>query len=162
MSLKFRRRQKLFPGVYLNISSKGLSATVGIKGLNVNLNAKGAYLNAGIPGTGISSRNKIADWSNGEPKNASSPSNYQPSTVPSTGSDAYYFVPKKLEGEIKSSSADSVTSRELSQVKETFLAAHQEKQAILNEIPTIEKEVKDAERNKLLSKIFLVGFLAVG
>ena len=158
MSFKFRRRQKLFPGVYLNLSSKGISATVGIKGLNVNLNAKGAYLNAGIPGTGISSRNKIADWSDGAPKSTSNPSTYQPTAVPSIGNDAYYFLPKKLEGEIKSSSADSVTSRELSQVKETFLAAHQEKQAILNEIPTIQKDVEDAKRNKLLSKIFLIGF----
>lgn len=158
MSLKFRRRQKLFPGVYLNISSKGLSATVGVKGLSVNLNGKGAYLNAGIPGTGISSRSEIADWSAGEPRSIDNPVAAQPNSVPSLDDSSYYFLPKQLEGEIKSNSADSVTSSELSQVKETFLAAHQEKQAILTEIPLVEKQVQDAKRNKLIAKLFLVGF----
>jgi hypothetical protein len=158
MSLKFRRRQKLFPGVYLNISSKGLSATVGVKGLSVNLNGKGAYLNAGIPGTGISSRSKIADWSASEPRGVDNPVATQPNSVPSLDDSAYYFLPKQLEGEIKSNSADSVTSSELSQVKETFLAAHQEKQAIITEIPLVEKQVQDAKRNKLIAKLFLIGF----
>jgi hypothetical protein len=44
MGLKFRRRQKLFPGVYLNFSSKGISTTIGIKGFTVNLGKEG-----GIP-----------------------------------------------------------------------------------------------------------------
>lgn len=156
MALKFRRRQKLFPGVYLNISSKGLSATVGIKGLNVNLNGKGAYLNTGIPGTGLSSRSKIADWST-EARGTGNPAALQPGSPAGLEDTPYYFLPKKLEGEIKSSSADSVTSSELSQVKETFLAAHQEKQAILAEIPVVTKQVQDAKRNKLLAKIFLIG-----
>jgi hypothetical protein len=37
MGLKFRRRQKLFPEVYLNFSSKGISTTIGVKALGLNL-----------------------------------------------------------------------------------------------------------------------------
>jgi hypothetical protein len=58
MGLKFRRRQKLFPGVYLNFSSKGISTTIGVKGFSVNLGSKGTYLNTGVPGTGLYDRKK--------------------------------------------------------------------------------------------------------
>ena len=154
MGLKFRRRQKLFPGVYLNFSSKGISTTIGVKGFTVNLGKKGAYLNTGIPGTGFYDRKKIAGW--GE---SSSPS-LQPSSTqetPNITQDPYYFLPKKLDGEIKSNDANSVTSRGLAEMKETLLAAYQEKLEIQQELPKVEKEVKGAATAKLLSQIFLIG-----
>ncbi len=157
MGLKFRRRQKLFPGVYLNFSTKGVSTTVGIKGFNVNLGKKGAHLNTGIPGTGLYDRKKISDWNNNpstktEPNQSSIPQN-----TPNLIEEPYYFIPKKLEGEIKSNDANSVTSEGLAEMKETLLAAYQEKIDIEKEILEVEKEVKKAANHKLLSQIFIVG-----
>ncbi|MCA6455524.1 MAG: DUF4236 domain-containing protein [Chitinophagaceae bacterium] len=154
MGLKFRRRQKLFPGVYLNFSSKGISTTIGVKGLNVNLGSKGAYFNTGIPGTGFYDRKKISGWGNN-----SSPTteHFTTPNIPVLSPDQYYFLPKRLEGEIKSSDANSVTSHGLAEMKETLLAAYQEKIEIQQELPTVVKEVKNAANIKLLSQIFLIG-----
>ncbi|ATF73893.1 DUF4236 domain-containing protein [Pasteurella multocida] len=57
---KFRKRVKIAPGITVNLSKSGVSATVGVKGASVNIGKNGAYLNTGIPGTGIYSRTKIS------------------------------------------------------------------------------------------------------
>jgi hypothetical protein len=59
MSLRFRRRIRILPGVHLNISKSGISTSVGVRGASVTLGKRGTYLNAGIPGTGISSRTRL-------------------------------------------------------------------------------------------------------
>ena len=60
MSILFRRRIKIIPGVRLNISKSGLSASVGVRGASVTLGGRGGtYANLGIPGTGIYTRKKI-------------------------------------------------------------------------------------------------------
>ena len=59
MSLRFRRRIKIFPGVHLNISRSGISTSVGVRGASVTLGKRGTYANTGIPGTGISWRTRI-------------------------------------------------------------------------------------------------------
>lgn len=155
MALKFRRRQKLFPGVYLNFSSKGISTTIGVKGFSVNLGQKGVYLNTGLPGTGLYDRKKIFNWND---KSTSSPEDFSFPDTSNFEEDPYYFIPRKLEGEIKSKDANSVTSKGLAAVKETLLAAFNEKNELQIEIPEIEAEVKNAATIKLLSKILLFGF----
>lgn len=59
MGIGFRKRVKIAPGVNLNFSRKGVSATIGAKGASVNIGKNGVYANASIPGTGIYARNKI-------------------------------------------------------------------------------------------------------
>lgn len=61
MSISFRKRVKITPGVNLNFSKSGISTSLGPKGAKINIGKKGAYLNAGIPGTGIYSRVKLTD-----------------------------------------------------------------------------------------------------
>jgi hypothetical protein len=151
MKLNFRRRQKLFPGVYLNFSSKGVSTTIGVKGISVNHGKEGTYLNTSIPGTGIYSRSKLSDNNN----NSTTEKNQIKSSFTE---EPFYFFPKKLEGEIKSNDANSVTSEGLAEMKETLLAAYQEKLDIQKEIPKVEEEIKKAATNKLLSQIFIIGF----
>lgn len=63
MALRFNKRKKILPGVYVNLSKKGLSTTIGPKGASVNISKRGTYLNTSIPGTGISSRKKISGTS---------------------------------------------------------------------------------------------------
>jgi hypothetical protein len=60
MSWSYRKRIKIIPGVYLNLSKSGISTSIGVKGANVTFSKEGTYLNTGIPGTGIYNRSKIS------------------------------------------------------------------------------------------------------
>jgi hypothetical protein len=60
MGWSFRRRIKVIPGVYLNVSKRGVSTTVGVRGASLTFRGDGTYANVGIPGTGLSSRQKIS------------------------------------------------------------------------------------------------------
>ncbi len=66
MGWRFRKRIKLLPGIFLNISKSGLGLNVGIKGANVTFSPTGTYVNTGIPGTGLYRRDKVESFaSNG-------------------------------------------------------------------------------------------------
>ncbi len=57
MGLRFQKRIKILPGVYINLSKSGVSASVGGKGATVNVGADGRrMITLGIPGTGLSYR----------------------------------------------------------------------------------------------------------
>ncbi|MBQ0068140.1 MAG: DUF4236 domain-containing protein, partial [Bacteroidales bacterium] len=60
MSWNFRKRIKIAPGFYLNMSKNGMSTSIGPKGIKLNFSSRGAYLNTSIPGTGIYNRTKIS------------------------------------------------------------------------------------------------------
>ncbi|WP_047246503.1 DUF4236 domain-containing protein [Maribacter thermophilus] len=151
MGLKFRRRQKIFPGFYVNFSAKGISTTMGIKGFNVNINKDGAYLNTGIPGTGIYDRKKISDWNS----NKSTPEK----SFNESFKNENYFLPENLRGEIKSKNASEVTTQGLVELKETLVAANKEMAAIKKEISQLEKKVQNSNILRIFSKVFLIGFL---
>jgi len=59
MGWRFRRSIRLFPGVRLNFSRRGVSTTIGVRGASVNVGKTGTYVNLGLPGTGISYRQKL-------------------------------------------------------------------------------------------------------
>ena len=53
MSLRFRRRVSLLPGVCLNFGLHGAGLSVGPRGFHVGVNRLGRYASMGIPGTGL-------------------------------------------------------------------------------------------------------------
>jgi len=59
MSFKFKRKVKILPGIYLNLSKSGVSTTIGPRGASINIGKQGVFLNTGIPGTGIYNRQKL-------------------------------------------------------------------------------------------------------
>ena len=63
MGWRFRKRIKILPGVYINLSKSGISTNVGIKGASVTFGPKGTYVNTGLPGTGLYRRDKVSDSS---------------------------------------------------------------------------------------------------
>lgn len=71
--LRFRRSVRLAPGVRLNFSGSGISATVGGRGHSVNFGRRGTYLNAGIPGTGLYMRERIGNGGHNTPLRVSQP-----------------------------------------------------------------------------------------
>ena len=54
MGLRLFRRIKIAPGITINLSKSGLSASAGVRGAHVTLGPRGVRRTVGIPGTGIS------------------------------------------------------------------------------------------------------------
>ena len=59
MGFRFQKRISILPGVRINLSKSGASASLGPRGADVNIGRDGVTANAGIPGTGLSYREKI-------------------------------------------------------------------------------------------------------
>jgi uncharacterized protein YgiM (DUF1202 family) len=59
MGFRFQKRISILPGVRVNLSKSGASASIGPKGADVNIGPHGVTTNAGIPGTGMSYRSKL-------------------------------------------------------------------------------------------------------
>ena len=51
--IRFWKRIKILPGIYLNISKKGISISFGPRGMKYTIGRKRKRFSAGIPGTGI-------------------------------------------------------------------------------------------------------------
>ncbi len=54
MSFRFRKCVKILPGIWINLSKKGGSLSVGGHGLTAKISKKGVRETVGLPGTGIS------------------------------------------------------------------------------------------------------------
>lgn len=65
MAWAFRRRIKVIPGVYINLSKGGLSASAGVRGASLTFKSDGVYRNLGLPGTGLYSRQKVGNYGGG-------------------------------------------------------------------------------------------------
>lgn len=59
MAWQYRKRVKVAPGVYMNITKNGISTSVGVRGASMTFGKNGTYLNTGIPGTGFYNRQRI-------------------------------------------------------------------------------------------------------
>jgi hypothetical protein len=57
--LRFQKRLRILPGLRINLSKSGASATLGPRGAGVNIGKDGITTNAGIPGTGLSYRQRL-------------------------------------------------------------------------------------------------------
>ena len=53
MSIRFRKRVRLFRGAWLNVSKTGVSTSVGGDGVTVNLGKRGTHTTLNVPGTGL-------------------------------------------------------------------------------------------------------------
>jgi hypothetical protein len=59
MGFRFQKRMSVLPGLRINLSKRGASASLGPRGADVNIGRDGITTNAGIPGTGLSYRSKV-------------------------------------------------------------------------------------------------------
>lgn len=65
MGFRFQKRISILPGVRINLSKSGASASLGPRGADVNIGRDGITTNAGIPGTGLSYRQKLGGKAKG-------------------------------------------------------------------------------------------------
>ena len=59
MSIQFRKRFKLFPGVSINLGKQGLSLSAGVKGARITVGKDRTTTSVGLPGTGLYDRNTV-------------------------------------------------------------------------------------------------------
>jgi len=133
--MRFRKRVKILPGVYINFSTSGISTTIGVPGLSLNFNNKGTYLNTGIPGTGIYDRKKLKSTESNK------------SISPEKGNPEFSYF-ENLEA-ISSNKAELTTSSNLDELKKNLLECIQEKKSI-------KEEIKKARMYLFLSTFWLV------
>lgn len=65
MGWRYRKRIKILPDIFINISKSGISTNVGVKGANVTFGPKGTYVNTGLPGSGLYRRDKVSESDSG-------------------------------------------------------------------------------------------------
>ena len=62
MGLRFQKKIRILPGIYLNLSKSGLSVSAGGHGATVNVGTSGRKTATfGVPGTGLSYRTPL-NW----------------------------------------------------------------------------------------------------
>ncbi|HEX6795905.1 MAG TPA: DUF4236 domain-containing protein [Casimicrobiaceae bacterium] len=72
MGFRFHRSVRLFPGLRLNLSRSGVSASVGRRGAWLTLGRRGVRATVGIPGTGIS-YSEQSPWARPKPHSPAVP-----------------------------------------------------------------------------------------
>jgi len=161
MSWRFRKTFRVLPGVKLNLTARGLSATLGASPFSVNVGPRGVYRNISIPGTGIWDRQRIGGPS-------SQPSDIQPPAVEHAGGSALPFAPVLVDGgetEIHSASTELLTSESLEHLRQLLTDAYNEREELTREISTAADEANTAtrrflnwERGFLMKRLFKQSF----
>jgi hypothetical protein len=59
--MRFQKRIKLFPGVTINLSKSGVTASIGPKGAKINVGGDRPRVTVGLPGTGLSHTEAFGD-----------------------------------------------------------------------------------------------------
>jgi hypothetical protein len=146
--MRFRKRVKVFPGFFLNLSGSGVSATIGGRGASINISKRGTYLNSSIPGTGLYNRTKI---SNGNSLKNISPIDFG---IPK---ETVQQPVVQLQGEIKSKEQSELTSASLKELHDTLHEVYNDRIELRAEIEKAKKEISSTKLLYVLSLILLVG-----
>ena len=151
MAWSYRRRIKIIPGVHLNLSKSGISASIGVKGASVTVGKNGTYLNAGIPGLGIYSRQKLS--ANNKPIADPIPEpDHQPGALPA-------YNPGLRVDNIFSADPQTITSQDMQGVKETILTAQEQRLALTTDLQDVKKSLAKSKSRLTISYVFLYGII---
>lgn len=145
MSWRFRKTFKLLPGVRLNLTARGLSATLGASPFSVNIGPRGMYRNIDVPGTGLWNRQRIdiplLDHGSAASQpvlpDVSQPTNLAPPTAPQVAT---------TEIEIRSASTESLNSQNMKEFRELLKQTYEERSTLENEIASANAELNAATR----------------
>ncbi|HEX3625001.1 MAG TPA: DUF4236 domain-containing protein [Verrucomicrobiae bacterium] len=169
MSWRFRQSFKIIPGLKLNLSKGGLSASIGGAPFTINLGRRGLYATASIPGTGIQFRQRLSSGAHPNPGAGL----YEPPRTPH--SNDFPSLPVKPPPlfdlsatpvrEIRSASTELLTSESLNELKKLIQMAYEEREEISSEFGKAKEEdahamarFKSWDDGFLLKKIFTNSF----
>ena len=136
MSWRFRQSFKLIPGLRVNVTTRGVSVTVGSSPLSVNIGPDGAHASLSIPGTGISNRFRITG--DAELENLGH-RHFQPTDHHGRLSSAEFPIE-----EIRSASTENLNSDSLDQMRELLRTARNERAEIQGAILHAERDFQSA------------------
>ena len=176
MAWRFRHSFKVIPGVRLNLSKRGLSASIGGAPLTLNLGPRGVYGTASLPGTGVSFRERLGGAPD-VPQTPISPvrrDSIKPDAAPSspsltpfpTAPPASFPAPSSAPiQEIRSASTELLTSESLQELKRLIQTAYEEHEDISRDLAGARQEKARAltrylswEKGWLFKRIFKNSF----
>jgi hypothetical protein len=168
MGWRFRHSFKIIPGLRLNLSKTGISASVGGAPVTLNIGPRGLMGTASIPGAGISYRQHL---NLGTP----SPGNRDPGAYPGIDpvlvSPSPFVVPAVLSEsglaieEVRSASTELLTSASLKDLKSLLQMTFQEREEISRDLGSARAEHQRSsaryefwENGFLLKRLFKAAF----
>ncbi|RZU28899.1 DUF4236 domain-containing protein [Edaphobacter modestus] len=146
MSWRFRRSFTVVPGLKLNLSKRGLSASIGSAPFTMNIGQEGLTETLSIPGTGLSYRHHESVSPNIPPSNPIPiyPSEQQPSFV----------NPAPIE-QVHSASTELLTSETLKDLKRLIQNASQQRDEISRDLDNaLTEKVEAVDRYEKWEKGF--------
>ena len=148
MAWAFRKRIKVIPGVYINLSKSGISANAGIRGASLTFRSDGIYRNLGLPGTGIYSRQKVGDYGGITPEQGAD-KRFAPDEAFEIAAPDYSFI-----------SADplEVTSDGLQGLQQAVIDANRQKQELTRDAESIKGSLSLLRIGEVMSKVSLIYF----
>jgi hypothetical protein len=139
MGLRIRQSFQLFPGVRLNLSTGGVSVTLGVPGASVNLSNKGPRVSVGLPGTGISYSTSLTNTGDRRPAPGGSASESDDTTSAPT------WVPGSWGGAVqryKSGPTAALTSSCLRDLRELMCSNQVQREDALRALAASEEFVE--------------------
>ena len=137
MAWSYRKRIKIIPGVHLNISKRGISTSIGIKGASLNFSSSGTRLNTNV--LGFSNSYRLSG-----------------SSTQRTHSQPLYT---ELSDNIFSADLHKITSQNMAGIKESILVAQQQKAELQKDLMKIKKALIFSKTKKIVSYIFIYGLV---
>lgn len=127
MGWRFRRSFTIVPGLRLNLSKSGLSASIGGAPFTLNVGPRGVMGTACLPGTGISYRHHFSS----APSNSHDPARATHclpslSVVPPSPAPAWNLQSAAAVEEVHSASTELLTSATLKDLKQLIQTAYQQ------------------------------------
>jgi hypothetical protein len=143
MSWRFRKSFKMLPGVRLNLSKSGVSATIGGGPFHVNVGPRGVYGDISIPGTGIYNRQRLDI-----PTHRDSPTPQVPANPisPSAAPPPLFIPPISPVNEIRSASTEALNSESMKQFRDLLRQASEERISIESALAFGNAELSTSKR----------------
>ena len=138
VTLHFQKRVSIFPGVRLNFSGSGVSATIGVPGANVNLGLRGPSLNLGIPGSGIGVNIPLRSHEPAPPRHLGPALARQ---LPSPRVQPQTAVAKSIQ----SAAIEILTTPDLAELRTLILTARREREAADSNLRDAVQALEQAE-----------------
>jgi hypothetical protein len=138
MSWRFRKSFRVLPGVRLNLSKSGVSATIGVAPVHVNIGPRGVYGDVSIPGTGIYNRQRLDIPTHHESATPQVPAN---PTLPWTLPAPVPIPPISPANEIRSASTEALNSESMKQFRDLLRQASEERISIESALATANAEL---------------------
>ena len=142
MAWSYRKRIKVIPGIYLNLSKSGISTSIGVKGASMTFGKPGTYLNTCLPSLGVYNRHKLSG----------SGLKY----IPQPHNPIEVFNNSE---NIFSADIHQITSQNMQGIKEAILLAQQQREELKNDLLKIQSALKVTKVKRTLSYVFLYGLL---